>query len=57
MAKFLSRVTGGTVEKKMLLQVIVEAVETRGNPTEYSKIAVVLKRGDDKQTEAVDVGI
>ena len=38
MAKFLSRMAGNTLEKEMLLQVIVESVETRKNPTEYSKL-------------------
>ena len=57
MAKFLSRMAGSTIEKEMLLQVIVESVETRKNPTEYSKLQFVLKRGDKKDTENTDVTI
>lgn len=49
MAKFLSRMAGGTVEKEMMVQIIVETLELQSHK-KYEKVSIEVSRGDKKES-------
>ena len=56
MSRFLSRMAGGTVEKEMLMQILVESFETK-TTKKYSKLFLEIARGDKKEKETIPVSI
>jgi hypothetical protein len=56
MSRFLGRLAGGTVEKEMLMQILVESFETKTDK-QYSKLILEIKRGDKTEKEAIPVQI
>ena len=56
MSRFLGRLAGGTVEKEMLMQILVESFETKTD-NHYSKLLLEIKRGDKTEKEAIPVQI
>lgn len=56
MSRFLNRLAGGTIEKEMLMQILVESFETKTTKN-YSKLMMEIVRGDKKEKETIPVQI